>query len=50
MDLKAGEHNIIPVDLVEDLTPRQYIQQLLTQQNGMPRKNEVPSYSSSCLA
>ena len=32
MDLEAGE-NVIPVDIVGDLTPQQYIKQLLTQQN-----------------
>ena len=45
MDLKAGEH-IIPVDLVEDVTPQQYIQQLLIQQTGRPRKNEVATFSN----
>ena len=40
MDLKVGER-VIPIDLVEDLTPQQYIEQLLTQQNGRPRKNEA---------
>ena len=37
MDLKAGEH-AIHVDLVGELTPQQYIRQLLTQQNGTWRK------------
>ena len=32
MDLEAGE-NIILIDIVGDLTPQQYIKQLLTQQN-----------------
>ena len=40
MDLEAGEQ-IISVDLIEDLTPQQYIQQLLTQQIGGRRNNEA---------
>ena len=40
MDLEVGEQ-IISVDLIEDLTPQQYIQQLLTQQIGGRRNNEA---------
>ncbi|MCG8623179.1 MAG: hypothetical protein MJE68_14435 [Proteobacteria bacterium] len=40
MDLEVGEQ-IISVDLIEDLTPQQYIQQLLIQQKGGCRNNEA---------
>ena len=39
MDLQAGEHTI-HVDLVGELTPQQYIQQLLTQHTD-GRRQEV---------
>ena len=38
IDLQAGE-KVIPVDLVSGISPQQYIQQVLTQQNK--RRREV---------
>ena len=45
MDLDVGEH-LVSVDLVEELTPQQYIQQLLTGRSKRPKTTEA-SFSSS---
>ena len=40
MDLQASE-NVIPIDIVGDLTPQEYIKQLLTQQHEKLGRKQV---------
>ena len=48
MDLDVGEH-VVSIDLVEELTPQQYIQQLLTGRSKRPKTTEASFSSHSTI-